>query len=60
MGDLHVEICLKDLKEEYCGKDKIELIHSDPIVHYKETDTSISRSSEQCMAKIKISIINYL
>ncbi len=48
-GDLHIEICLKDLVEEYSGKDKIEIIKSDPIVPYKETVTSIS--TQVCMAK---------
>lgn len=34
-GELHLEICLKDLAEEYCGG--IELIKSDPVVSYCET-----------------------
>ena len=33
-GELHVEICLKDLEEEYA---KIEIKKSDPVVTYKET-----------------------
>merc|ERR1712196_600171 len=33
-GELHVEICLKDLKEEYA---QCELIISDPVVSYRET-----------------------
>lgn len=48
-GELHLEICLKDLVEEYCGKEKLEIIKSDPIVPYKETVTSIS--SQVCMTK---------
>jgi len=36
-GELHLEICLKDLKEEYCGG--IELKTSDPVVSYRETVT---------------------
>jgi elongation factor 2 len=36
-GELHLEICLKDLKEEYCGG--IELITSDPVVSYRESVT---------------------
>lgn len=35
-GELHVEICLKDL-EDFA---KCEIIHSDPIVTYKETVNS--------------------
>lgn len=34
-GELHVEICINDLKKEYCSN--IELIESEPIVTYKET-----------------------
>ena len=33
-GELHVEICLQDLRDEYA---RIELIESDPVVSYKET-----------------------
>lgn len=33
-GELHVEICLNDLENEYA---KIELKKSDPVVTYKET-----------------------
>ena len=33
-GELHVEICLKDLEEEYA---KCEIIQGEPIVSYKET-----------------------
>lgn len=33
-GELHIEICLKDLVEEYA---QIEIIKSDPIVAYRET-----------------------
>jgi len=36
-GELHLEICLKDLKEEYCGG--IELKTSDPVMSYRETVT---------------------
>merc|ERR1712203_815623 len=35
-GELHVEICLKDLKEEYA---QCDLIISDPVVSYRETMT---------------------
>jgi len=45
-GELHLEICLKDLVDDYSG---IEIIKSDPIVPYKETVTSIS--SQVCLAK---------
>jgi len=46
-GELHLEICLKDLKEEYCGG--IELKTSDPVVSYRE---SVSDKSDQiCLSK---------
>merc|ERR1712061_816621 len=45
-GELHVEICLKDLREEYA---QCEFSVSDPVVSYRETvqDTS----SQSCLAK---------
>jgi elongation factor 2 len=46
-GELHLEICLKDLKEEYCGG--IELKTSDPVVSYRESVTE--KSSEICLSK---------
>ena len=45
-GELHLEICLKDLVEDYSG---IEIIKSDPIVPYKETVTTVS--TQTCLAK---------
>jgi len=45
-GELHVEICLKDLREEYA---QCEFIVSDPVVSYRET---VNESSNQtCLAK---------
>ena len=38
-GELHVEICLKDLVEEYA---KCEIKKSDPVVTYKETVATVS------------------
>lgn len=46
-GELHLEICLKDLQEEYCGG--IELRTSDPVVSYRESVTGTS--SEICLSK---------
>jgi elongation factor 2 len=46
-GELHLEICLKDLKEEYCGG--IELKTSDPVVSYRETVTE--KSNQICLSK---------
>merc|ERR1711870_84933 len=45
-GELHVEICLKDLREEYA---QCDFSVSDPVVSYRETvqDTS----SQTCLAK---------
>lgn len=45
-GELHVEICLNDLVNEYA---KIEIKKSDPVVTYKETVSSTS--SIECLAK---------
>merc|ERR1712083_811353 len=38
-GELHVEICLKDLEEEYA---KCPIKKGDPVVSYKETVTETS------------------
>merc|ERR1719395_172343 len=38
-GELHVEICLKDLREEYA---QCDFIISDPVVSYRETVGEIS------------------
>jgi elongation factor 2 len=45
-GELHLEICLKDLVEEYSN---IEIVKSDPVVPYKETVTATS--SQTCLSK---------
>lgn len=45
-GELHVEICLKDLEEDYAN---CPLIKSEPIVTYKETVTE--ESYKECMSK---------
>jgi elongation factor 2 len=45
-GELHVEICLKDLREEYA---QCDFIMSDPVVSYKETVGS--ESAQTCLAK---------
>ena len=45
-GELHVEICLKDLVDEYA---KIEIKKSDPVVTFKET--VVGESSQTCLAK---------
>merc|ERR1719263_2505256 len=45
-GELHVEICLKDLEEEYA---KCTIIKGDPVVTYKETVTE--ESSQMCLSK---------
>merc|ERR1711935_670976 len=45
-GELHVEICLKDLEEEYA---KCPLKKGNPVVSYKETVTD--ESSVQCLSK---------
>ena len=45
-GELHVEICLKDLEEEYA---KCEIIKGNPVVTYKETVTE--ESNVMCLSK---------
>merc|ERR1719476_1169317 len=45
-GELHVEICLKDLREEYA---QCDFIMSDPVVSYRETVNETS--SQTCLAK---------
>lgn len=45
-GELHVEICLKDLEEMYA---KCPIIKQDPVVSYRETVTE--ESDRVCMSK---------
>ncbi|KAL7678210.1 hypothetical protein ACOME3_004436 [Neoechinorhynchus agilis] len=45
-GELHLEICLKDLEEDHAG---IPLKVSDPVVTYRETVGG--QSSEVCLSK---------
>lgn len=45
-GELHVEICLKDLVDEYA---RCEIKVGDPVVQYKETVTG--ESSQMCLSK---------
>jgi len=45
-GELHVEICLKDLEEEYA---KCEIQKGDPVVTYKETVQA--ESNQMCLSK---------
>ena len=45
-GELHVEICLKDLEEEYA---KCPIKKGDPVVSYKET--VVEESSQVCLSK---------
>jgi len=45
-GELHVEICLKDLREEYA---QCDFVMSDPVVSYRETVTGTS--SQTCLSK---------
>jgi len=46
-GELHIEICLKDLVDDYSGG--MEIVKSDPVVPYKETVTATS--SQTCLSK---------
>merc|ERR1712070_931583 len=45
-GELHVEICLKDLRDEYA---QCDFIMSDPVVSYRETVGA--ESTIQCLSK---------
>merc|ERR1712070_1101702 len=45
-GELHVEICLKDLREEYA---QCDFVMTDPVVSYLETVSC--ESSQTCLAK---------
>merc|ERR1712050_573860 len=45
-GELHVEICLKDLRDEYA---QCDFTVSDPVVSYRETVTN--ESQQTCLAK---------
>jgi len=45
-GELHLEICLKDLEEDHAG---IPLKKSDPVVSYRETVDETS--SQTCLSK---------
>lgn len=45
-GELHLEICLKDLEEDHAG---IPLKKSDPVVSYRETVSE--GSSQTCLSK---------
>ena len=45
-GELHIEICLKDLIEEYA---KCDIKKGDPVVSYKETLTA--EASQMCLSK---------
>merc|ERR1712137_1210136 len=45
-GELHVEICLKDLREEYA---QCDFVQTDPIVSYRETVGGLS--NQICLAK---------
>ena len=45
-GELHLEICLKDLEEDHAG---IPIKKSDPVVSYRETISEMS--SQMCLAK---------
>ncbi len=45
-GELHIEICLKDLREEF---GKIEIIEGEPVVSFRETVTQTS--DRDCLSK---------
>merc|ERR1712157_111355 len=45
-GELHLEICLKDLEEDHAY---VPIVKSDPVVSYRET--IIAESSQVCLSK---------
>jgi len=49
-GELHVEICLKDLREEYA---QCDFVMSDPVVSYRETVGALS--DQTCLASRRTS-----
>jgi len=46
-GELHLEICIKDLQEEYMGG--AEIVVSEPVVSFRET--VINESNQVCLSK---------
>lgn len=46
-GELHLEICLKDLQEDFMNGAPLKI--SDPVVSFRETVTEVS--SQQCLSK---------
>jgi elongation factor 2 len=46
-GELHLEICLKDLQDDFMGGAPLKI--SEPVVSFRETVTQVS--SVQCMSK---------
>jgi len=46
-GELHLEICIKDLQDDFMGG--AEIIVSEPVVSFRETVTA--ESSEVCLSK---------
>jgi elongation factor 2 len=46
-GELHLEICLKDLQDDFMGGAEIRV--SDPVVSYRETVSE--KSSQTCLSK---------
>jgi elongation factor 2 len=46
-GELHLEICIKDLVEEYMGG--AEIIVSEPVVSFRET--VVAESNQVCLSK---------
>nr|Q06193.1 RecName: Full=Elongation factor 2; Short=EF-2 [Entamoeba histolytica]AAA29097.1 translation elongation factor 2 [Entamoeba histolytica] len=46
-GELHLEVCLKELQEDYCSG--VPLIVTEPVVSFRETITEPSRI--QCLSK---------
>lgn len=47
LPQLHLEICLKDLQEDYMGGTDVKI--SEPVVSYRETVSA--ESSQQCLSK---------
>jgi elongation factor 2 len=45
-GELHIEICLKDLRDEFA---QVDFVQSDPLVSYRETVSAVSTMT--CLSK---------
>jgi elongation factor 2 len=48
-GELHLEICLKDLQDDFMNGAPLRI--SEPVVSFRETTTSAAEDNPQCLSK---------